>query len=81
MSATHSSGKRCFTYCGDDKCDCGAADHMMDDGYEDDPGCCECDGGWRHGCMDDMCRGSADGIDCPDAYPCRHCNPKGLLGF
>ena len=51
------------------------------DEYDDAPsiGCYECDGGWRHGCMDDMCRGCNEAVDCEDAYPCRHCNPNGEL--
>lgn len=51
-----------------------------DDFYADDSegiGCYNCDGGWKHGCMDDLCRGGADATECEDAYPCRICNPQG----
>lgn len=42
-----------------------------------DIGCASCDQGWRHGCMDDMCRGSVEACDCGDAVACRHCNIEG----
>ncbi len=47
--------------------------------YDDAPdiGCWNCEGGWKHGCMDDLCRGSACADQCDDAYPCPTCNPKG----
>lgn len=44
-------------------------------------GCYECQGGWRHGCMDDLCRGSNEPEDCDAAYPCRNCNPEGRFSF
>ena len=49
-----------------------------DDVYDDydgpeEIGCYECGhSGWRHGCMDDMCRSRYEPEDCPDAIPCRH---------
>ncbi|MDR7232062.1 hypothetical protein J2X45_003165 [Caulobacter sp. BE264] len=39
-------------------------------------GCANCHNGWHHGCMDDMCRGSVPDDECPDARPCRVCNPQ-----
>jgi hypothetical protein len=42
-------------------------------------GCVNCDGGWRHGCCDDMCYGCNEPQWCPDALPCRHCNPHGEI--
>lgn len=46
--------------------------------HDDEPGCYNCDmSGWRHGCLDDMCRGANEGDECPDAIPCRECNPRG----
>lgn len=57
------------------------AEEYLDGDQSDQPGCWNCDGGWRHGCMDDMCRGASDAIDCQDAFPCRLCNPRGLFGF
>ena len=57
------------------------SDLMPDhDPYDDEPqglGCVHCDMGWLHGCCDDMCYGCNEPQDCPDAYPCRHCNPDG----
>jgi hypothetical protein len=51
------------------------------DFYEDDDGigCASCDGGWHHGCMDDLCRGSYGADQCDDATPCRICNPDGEI--
>jgi hypothetical protein len=40
-------------------------------------GCCNCDGGWNHGCCDDLCYGSNEPEWCENAIPCRHCNPFG----
>ena len=47
-----------------------------DYGYDDSPGigCCNCEQGWIHGCMDDMCRSCEQAAACPDAHACR-CNP------
>lgn len=53
-----------------------------DDHYYDDfegPGCVNCDGGWRHGCIDDLCRGYNEPEWCEDAIPCPTCNPHGEL--
>lgn len=49
--------------------------------YDDEPGigCWNCEDGWKHGCMDDMCRSCYPADECDDGYPCRHCNPKGEL--
>lgn len=60
-------------------------DEMDEDGrwFADDDdglrsiGCCECESGWTHGCMDDMCRSCMSADECKDGYPCRHCNPGG----
>lgn len=58
-----------------------AKDEALDDDFDGDDGegigCYNCDGGWKHGCMDDLCRGSTDATECEDAYPCRICNPQG----
>lgn len=43
----------------------------------DDIGCYECNSGWKHGCMDDLCRGGNDASECHDAIACRACNPTG----
>lgn len=52
-----------------------------DDDYEASDGEIGCydrgHSGWRHGCMDDMCRACTEPEDCPDGQPCRHCNPHG----
>lgn len=52
-----------------------------EEAYQDDGpdtiGCWNCEGGWKHGCMDDLCRGSLDACDCDDGYACRLCNPTG----
>lgn len=51
-----------------------------EDDYDFDPGdigCANCDGGWRHGCCDDLCRGSNEADRCDYARPCRTCNPHG----
>ncbi len=52
-----------------------------DDEYSDDDiggiGCCNCDGGWHHGCCDDLCCGSNEAVDCDNAFPCKFCNPDG----
>ncbi|MGN6063797.1 hypothetical protein [Brevundimonas diminuta] len=51
---------------------------LSDDWFDGDPGCHACNGtGWRHGCMDDLCRGSTEDEDCPDAIQCMVCNPEG----
>lgn len=54
-----------------------------DDAYFDyddrEIGCVNCDGGWRHGCCDDMCIGSNEPEWCEDARPCRTCNPYGEI--
>ena len=42
-----------------------------------DIGCVNCDGGWRHGCCDDLCRGSNEPEWCENAIFCRTCNPHG----
>lgn len=53
-------------------------DFYEDEEYEEDGiGCANCDGGWHHGCMDDLCRGSTDAEECEDAIPCKLCNPNG----
>lgn len=55
-----------------------------DDGDSDwdldaDAGCAHCDGsGWRHGCPDDLCRGSNEPEDCDMRMACRHCNADGF---
>lgn len=52
----------------------------LSDGWDesDHGGCYNCNGsGWRHGCLDDLCRGSTEGEDCPDAFHCHVCNPQG----
>jgi len=51
-----------------------------DFGYDEDPGigCYNCGGGgWRHGCIDDLCRGSNEPEECEFARPCPCCNPDG----
>ncbi len=55
-------------------CLCYEVDDFADD-EDRDPGCCECDEGWKHGCCDDMCRGQYDQpLDCcSNPVPCR-CN-------
>jgi hypothetical protein len=61
-----------------------AQEDWRDDGYYDDDdgiGCCNCDGGWRHGCCDDLCRGSNEAADCDRAYPCKLCNPEGDVSW
>lgn len=50
------------------------SEYWVDDG---EIGCVNCDGGWRHGCCDDLCRGSNDSEWCENAIPCRTCNPFG----
>lgn len=40
-------------------------------------GCVNCDGGWRHGCCDDLCRGCNEPEWCDYARPCSTCNPHG----
>lgn len=48
--------------------------------YDEAPGigCANCESGWRHGCMDDLCRSGADAAeDCESAVPCGYCNPNG----
>ena len=40
-------------------------------------GCYNCLSGWLHGCMDDLCRGSIDNVDCDYARPCPVCNKDG----
>lgn len=59
-------------------------DEMDEDGrwFADDDGpggigCAECEAGWRHGCMDDMCRSCTPSDQCEDGYRCRVCNPNG----
>ena len=48
------------------------------DGYDEgEIGCVNCDGGWNHGCCDDLCRGSNEPEWCEFARACRHCNPHG----
>lgn len=50
------------------------------DFYDEDDGsigCANCDLGWRHGCCDDLCRGSSDAADCHNARACQTCNPDG----
>lgn len=44
-------------------------------------GCWNCDDGWKHGCMDDMCRNSTPADECGNGYPCRLCNPDGQVMF
>lgn len=42
--------------------------------------CYECHGeGFKHGCCDDMCRGSVEAEDCPNRYLCRVCRGDGEL--
>lgn len=54
--------------------------HPYDDGMGPQYGCVHCGyEAWRHGCCDDMCRSCYEPEDCPDAIPCRHCNPGGDL--
>lgn len=49
-----------------------------DDGFDErEIGCVNCDGGWRHGCCDDLCRGSNDPEWCDFARKCPTCNPHG----
>jgi hypothetical protein len=51
-----------------------------DDGFDYDEreiGCVNCDMGWRHGCCDDLCRGSVEPQDCENARACSHCNQHG----
>lgn len=40
-------------------------------------GCVNCDGGWRHGCCDDLCIGSNETDRCDYARKCLTCNPNG----
>ena len=40
-------------------------------------GCGNCDGGWNHGCCDDMCYACNEPEWCENAVPCRCCNPLG----
>lgn len=49
------------------------------DDYDDSPGigCANCDGGWSHGCCDDLCRGSNEPEWCENAIACWTCNPHG----
>lgn len=47
-------------------------DHEESDGA----GCVNCQGGWKHGCMDDLCRGAYSADQCEDAIPCRTCNQQ-----
>lgn len=58
-----------------------SVERAWDDDFDADDGegigCYNCDGGWKHGCMDDLCRGGADASECEDAYPCRIYNPQG----
>jgi hypothetical protein len=42
-------------------------------------GCCNCDGGWKHGCCDDLCYACNEPQWCENAISCRHCNPDGLF--
>lgn len=51
------------------------------DGYDESEGigCVNCDGGWRHGCCDDLCRGCNEPEWCDLARPCPHCNPHGEI--
>jgi hypothetical protein len=49
-----------------------------DDDYDDaEIGCVNCDAGWRHGCCDDLCRGSNESQDCDYPRRCLTCNPHG----
>jgi len=58
---------------------CGPDDPDFYDEDDDDGsiGCANCDMGWRHGCCDDLCRGSYEASDCDSARPCQTCNPDG----
>jgi hypothetical protein len=56
-------------------------DFDFDDDGPDEIGCYECEDGWRHGCCDDLCRGSVEAVDCDAAHPCRLCNPRGEVAW
>lgn len=58
---------------------CHATPEAQDfDDYEDaEIGCVNCDAGWRHGCCDDLCRGSNEPQDCDYARKCLVCNKYG----
>lgn len=58
-------------------------DDLDDEGFEPDTGgpgpegCYNCNGGWLHGCCDDLCRGCNEAFDCDAARPCPICNRDG----
>jgi hypothetical protein len=54
-----------------------AEDDDYDDYDDGEIGCVNCDAGWRHGCCDDLCRGSNESQDCDSPRRCLTCNPHG----
>lgn len=59
-------------------------DEMDEDGRhfaDDEPdtiGCWNCESGWKHTCMDDLCRGGNSAAECEDGgLACSICNPDG----